>query len=48
MSMELIFTKLILTLIPDASEKEENAKKSLERAKEAVALDVKDGSSWSM
>ena len=30
-----------------ASEKEEKTKESLEKAKEAVALDVKDGTSWS-
>ena len=31
----------------DASEKEDKVKESVERAKEAVALDVKDGTSWS-
>ena len=29
------------------SEKETKTKESVERAKEAVALDVKDGTSWS-
>ena len=31
----------------DAAEKEAKVKESVERAKEAVALDVKDGTSWS-
>ena len=33
--------------ITDAAEKEAKVKESVERAKEAVALDVRDGTSWS-
>ena len=36
-----------VTLFPDPAEKEGKVKESVERAKEAVALDVKDGTSWS-
>ena len=38
----------ILYIITDAEEKEAKVKESVERAKQAVALDVKDGTSWSM
>ena len=37
----------IILLFTDAAEKEAKVKESVERAKEAVALDVKDGTSWS-
>ena len=33
--------------ISGSAEKEEHTKQSLDKAKEAVALDVKDGTSWS-
>lgn len=32
----------------DAAERESKVKESVEKAKEAVAMDVKDGISWSM
>ena len=34
-------------LLLDASEKHAKTQESLEKAKEAVSLDVKDGMSWS-
>ena len=34
-------------MLTDAREKEAKVRESVERAKEAVALDVKDGTSWS-
>ena len=38
---------MCVTSFIDAAEKELKVKESVERAKEAVALDVKDGTSWS-
>lgn len=38
---------LHVNLFPDPAEKEEKVRESVEKAKEAVALDVKDGTSWS-
>ena len=38
---------LHINLFPDPAEKEEKVRESVEKAKEAVALDVKDGTSWS-
>ena len=51
-SVENIFFRVeyfhtIILLFTDAAEKEAKVKESVERAKEAVALDVKDGTSWS-
>ena len=37
----------ISIFIPDVGEKEAKVKESVEKAKEAVSLDVKDGTSWS-
>ena len=34
-------------VLTDAREREAKVRESVERAKEAVALDVKDGTSWS-
>ena len=38
---------MFVECILDAVEKKRNVKESLEKAKQAVALDVKDGTSWS-
>ena len=37
----------VATASTDSSEKEAKVRESLQKAKEAVAMDVKDGTSWS-
>ena len=39
---------IALFSMQDATERESKVKESVEKAKEAVAMDVKDGISWSM
>lgn len=43
----VFFSSNYLCCYEDPTEKEEKTKESLEKAKEAVAMDVKDGMSWS-
>ena len=38
---------VVFDLFADASEKESNVKESVVKAKKAVSLDIKDGTSWS-
>ena len=46
-SLALSLSPSLFFACTDPTEKEEKMKESLERAKEAVALDIKDGMSWS-
>lgn len=40
-------TMLLLLVHTDPTEREEKVRESVEKAREAVSLDVKDGTSWS-
>ena len=47
MSCDRALDKWITLYNVDATEKKANTRESLEKAKQAVSLDVKDGTSWS-
>ena len=46
MHCSFLLAEMYYFIVPDCSERLENIKQSVERAKEAVSCDVKDGTSW--